>query len=306
MEVTKELKKNKKEILEYLRQRADESAGIVISTYGVTEYKTRAQKINTCVQSSSQNLSQQLLQISKAEQWNNNEILENLLMIKYCEYIVMLESRNKMWPYDYMAFARRIGELWEPFCKILFHYPINDLTLFNPPTFKDVQKLLTSEIKQYITLLPLNESQKNELMSYYEKVWKFVTSGEIQLELDLHFKFNEIKYNVDMKSGFNSNEKGNTNRLLLVGSIYKSLQQPYSNILFVRAEEVDNNHYLQTLKNSSIWSVYTGEETYNKMYEFSGFNIKKWIAENINWEDDIEPTFYAHLQSHNLLTYLQW
>lgn len=227
-------------------------------------------------------------------------------MIKYCEYIVMLESRNKMWPYDYMAFARRIGELWEPFCKILFHYPINHLTLFNPPTFKDVQKLLTSEIKQYIALLPLNESQKNELMSYYEKVWKFVTSGEIQLELDLHFKFNEIKYNVDMKSGFNSNEKGNTNRLLLVGSIYKSLQQPYSNILFVRAEEVDNNHYLQTLKNSSIWSVYTGEETYNKMYEFSGFDIKKWIAENINWEDDIEPTFYAHLQSHNLLTYLQW
>lgn len=72
MEVTKELKNNKKEILEYLRDRADESVGMVISTYGVNEYKKRAQKINTCVQSSSQNLSQELLQISKAEQWDNN------------------------------------------------------------------------------------------------------------------------------------------------------------------------------------------------------------------------------------------
>lgn len=44
MEVAKELKNKKKEILEYLRQRADESAGIVTTTYGVTEYKKRAKK----------------------------------------------------------------------------------------------------------------------------------------------------------------------------------------------------------------------------------------------------------------------
>ncbi|AUO79553.1 hypothetical protein BSP10_150 [Bacillus phage BSP10] len=53
-------------------------------------------------------------------------------------------------------------------------------------------------------------------------MWELVVSGEIKLESDLHFEKDGVKYNVDFKSGFNSNEKGNTNRLLMVGSIYKT------------------------------------------------------------------------------------
>lgn len=34
-----------------------------------------------------------------------------------------------------------------------------------------------------------------------------VTSGEIQMNLDLHFKIGIEKYVVDFKSGFGSNEK---------------------------------------------------------------------------------------------------
>jgi hypothetical protein len=46
----------------------------------------------------------------------------------------------------------------------------------------------------------------------YQKVWILVTSGEIKLELDLHFENGENDFVVDFKSGFSSNEKGNTNR----------------------------------------------------------------------------------------------
>lgn len=39
-------------------------------------------------------------------------------MITYSANIVMLEYCNKVWEYEYMAFARRIGELWEAIMNI--------------------------------------------------------------------------------------------------------------------------------------------------------------------------------------------
>lgn len=80
------------------------------------------------------------------------------------------------------------------------------------------------------------------MLKYYHKVWGLIISGEIQLELDLHFIFEGQKYVVDFKSGFGSNEKGNTNRLLLVASIYKNLEENFNPLIFVRSAE--NNNYL--------------------------------------------------------------
>jgi len=306
LRIDKNLKNNKIELLCYLRNRASESAELVKKSFSESEYKKRAKKINQYVQESAKKVEVQLIQLARNELWTNQELLDNLLLVRYCEYIVMLESRNQMWSYEYMSFARRIGEIWEPFCKIIYEYPINSLTLFTPPTFSEIKQLLTSEIENHINELSINIEKKNELKKYYKKVWSFVTSGEVKLELDLHFNFEHTNYNIDMKSSFNSNEKGNTNRLLLVGSIYKSLEENYQNLLFVRAKEIDNNHYLQTLKNSGIWEVYTGEDTYDKMYETTGFDIKSWINENINWQNDINSEFYTHLENHNLLGYLEW
>ena len=162
-------------------------------------------------------------------------------MVTYCNIVVMIESRNAVRPYEYMDFSRRVGELWEPFCKLCFYYPINYINLFVPPLFADVKKKLTDEITTYIDKLAISDGQKNELKKYYDKVWSLVTSGEIQLELDLHFEHAGAQYVVDFKSGFGSNEKGNTNRLLLVATIYSNLEENYNCLLFVRAEE--NNSY---------------------------------------------------------------
>ena len=79
---------------------------------------------------------------------------------------------------------------------------------------------------------------------------------------------------VDFKSGFSSNEKGNTNRLLLVATIYQSLGANYRCCLFVRTSEVGNNSYFQTLKSSGIWEAYCGSESYTKIKEYSGFDVE--------------------------------
>lgn len=203
-----------------------------------------------------------------------------------------------------MDFSRRVGELWDPFCKLCFYYPVNDVSLFVPPLFSEVKKKLTDEIVDYIDSLNITLEEKEELKKYYNKVWSLVTSGEIQLELDLHFISNEQKYVVDFKSGFGSNEKGNTNRLLLVASIYKNLSENFNCLLLVRAEE--NNSYFNTLKNSGIWEAYCGSEAYQKIREYSGFDLKSWIDVHIDWANDFKPETIVHFEEQKLLQYLLW
>ncbi len=218
----------------------------------------------------------------------------------------MLECRNQVWEYEYMAFARRIGELWEPFCKLTFQYPVKQLQLIDPPDFDDVQNRIKASAVEYIDGLLLDNETKEELRHHYSIPWTMVDSGGIKLGLDLHFEQNGVHYNCDFKSGFSSNEKGNTNRLLLVASIYNSLGDIEKTLLFVRQPEDENNHSLQTLKNSPYWEVFCANDGYEAMKNFTGFDLRKWLNENADWENDIDQDFKNHLVGNDLLKYLTW
>ena len=304
MNIDKTLKNNKTELLSYFRDRASEFLTNIKQKYAETQSDKRARAINECLNETKNKLITTVLQQAEKENWTHQEKLECLLMITYCNIIVMIESRNSVRLYEYMDFSRRVGELWDPFCKLCFYYPVNDVSLFVPPLFSEVKKKLTDEIVDYINKLNITPEEKEELRKYYDKVWSLVTSGEIQLELDLHFVSQGQKFVVDFKSGFGSNEKGNTNRLLLVASIYKNLSESYKCLLFVRAEE--NNSYFNTLKNSGIWDAYSGSEAYDKIREYSGYNLKSWIEANMDWANDFKPETIAHFQDLNLLQYLLW
>jgi hypothetical protein len=304
MNIDKTLKDNKIELLAYFTDRASEYLTAIKQKYAENQSDKRARAINGCLNETKTKLITTILQQAEKEIWTHQEKLECLLMITYCNIVVMIESRNSVRQYEYMDFSRRVGELWDPFCKLCFYYPVNDVSLFVPPLFSEVKKILTDEIVDYINALNITPEEKEELAKYYNKVWSLVMSGEIQLELDLHFISNEQKYVVDFKSGFGSNEKGNTNRLLLVASIYKNLSDSFKCLLFVRAEE--NNSYFNTLKNSGIWEAYCGNEAYQKIREYSGYDLKNWIDTNVDWANDFKPETIAHFEEQKLLQYLLW
>lgn len=304
MRIDKNIKDRKQELLAYFSDRASEFLSRIKTKFAETQSDKRARAINEALNQAKDTLITTLLQQAEKEKWSNKEKLEAILMITYCNIVVMIESRNSVRPYEYMDFSRRVGELWDPFCKWCFYYPINDLSLFIPPLFSEVKRKMTDEITDYIDNLSISAEEKQELKVYYAKVWNLVSSGEIQLELDLHFSHNEQKYVVDFKSGFGSNEKGNTNRLLLVATIYQNLDDNYKCLLFVRAEE--NNSYFNTLKNSGIWEAYCGSEAYQKISEYSGYNLKQWTETNIDWANDFNPETTQHLTETNLLQYLLW
>lgn len=304
MKIDKTIKDRKIEMLSYFRDRASEALTGIKTRFAETQADKRARAINESLNQTKSVLITTLLQQADKEKWTNHEKLECILMITYCNIVVMIESRNSVRPYEYMDFSRRVGELWDPFCKLCFYYPINNLSLFIPPLFSEVKKKMTDEITDYIDKLNITAEEKQELKKYYDKVWSFVSSGEIQLELDLHFSHNDQKYVVDFKSGFGSNEKGNTNRLLLVATIYQNLDENYKCLLFVRAEE--NNSYFNTLKNSGIWDAYCGNEAYGKIKEYSGYDLKLWTDTNIDWVTDFNAETTAYFTDNNLLQYLLW
>ena len=304
MNIDKKIKDRKIELLSYFRNRASEALTVIKAKFAETQSDKRARAINESLNQTKAVLITTLLQQAEKENWTNLEKLECILMITYCNIVVMIESRNSVRPYEYMDFSRRVGELWDPFCKLCFYYPINNLSLFIPPLFSEVKKKMTDEISDYIENLSITKEEKQELKRYYDKVWDLVSSGEIQLELDLHFSHNNQKYVVDFKSGFGSNEKGNTNRLLLVATIYQNLDENYKCLLFVRAEE--NNSYFNTLKNSGIWNAYCGSDAYQKIKEYSGYDLRSWSDTNIDWATDLDVETTADLTDNNLLQYLLW
>ena len=305
MDINKELKSNKIGLLSYFRSRANEILSELALKYAPSDFKKKASALNKAIIQCKENLLAIVYECARAEQWSNQELLECILMITYTNDVVMLEARNSIWEYEYMAFSRRVGELWEPFCKLCFIYPLTNIRLFVPPLFEEVKQNLTNEISDYIDGLQIKTREKARLMRYYDKVWGLVTSGDIQLECDLHFTDGTNKYIVDFKSGFGSNEKGNTNRLLLVGSIYQNIESDkYKCLIFVRSSE--NNHYLTTLQNSGVWNISCGVDTYEQICYFTGYDIHNWINENIDWMNDFTPQMRETIERNGLENYLIW
>lgn len=297
------MKKTKNEWILLFRNEAENIMPLALKQ---TDKKKKANVINKEIKKVATKFIQSIKHIAKVEKWNNEVLLNEILLLTYASYIVMLEYRNKVWPYEYMTFSRRIGELWEPFCKLTFEYPVKNLKIIEPPNFRRIQVGIKKEVEDYICKLNISSEERRMLEYFYGIPWSIVESGGIKLELDLHFEQNGIHYHCDFKSGFSSNEKGNTNRLLSVGSIYQSLGKKEKTLLFVRQEEEQNNNYLQILKKSPYWSCYCANDCYAKIAEYTGFDLRTWLDNNVDWKNDISGEFKKHLMDNELIDYLTW
>lgn len=305
-QITPEATQNKAELLRYFRERGEEKLSELRQEIGNQNFKKLANGVNKAVGDALDAFKDVILSKAKEDEWADDSRLRSILAATYCAQVAMLDHRNQVWAYEYMAFSRRIGELWKRFVHIPFTYSVTNVSPFVPPLFSEVRANLREEIEDYIRELPLSDEEKAELLDYYEKVWVLVDSGEISLQLDLHAEIAGRKVNIDFKSGFGSNEKGNTNRLLMVATIYKNLEEDYENVLLVRAREDLNNHYFRTLRDSEVWQAYCGEDAYGKIGEFTGFDLRGWISQNIAWEEDLLPETVSHFTENNLMGYLEW
>jgi hypothetical protein len=276
----------KDEILTYFRNHCDNI--ISDSELSKYNYKRQADIINNS------------LNVAKRELLSKVDNLESSLLITYCNFIAMLEYRHIVWNYDYISFARRIGEFWEIFCKIPFEY-LSEIV--EPVSF---EILKNNHMDEYHGLLEQVPSEiKNELKEKYNMVWDILTAGKNSLTMDLHIKKDNFNYIIDFKSGFGSNEKGNTNRLQTIAKLYQTLNENYQCLIFVR-DSGGGSNYLKQISTSKLWECYIGADCYNKIENLSGYDLKKWINENISWESDMRPSIYDFFKNNYYIKCLEW
>ena len=96
MNIDKNTKDKKQELLAYFRDRASEFLTDVKTKFAATQSDKRARAINEKLNQTKDNLIATLLQKAEKEKWTNQEKLETILMITYCHIVVMIESRNSV------------------------------------------------------------------------------------------------------------------------------------------------------------------------------------------------------------------
>ncbi|MBK8254736.1 MAG: hypothetical protein IPK82_19005 [Polyangiaceae bacterium] len=308
MIIDNQIGSKKAEILAYFRSRAAERVVDIDATFGAAQSKKRASAFNRAIAEERDRILALILQAALRESWSNSTTLPIILLVQYCSSVVMIEGRNAIRPYEYMDFSRRVGEIWEPLCKKCFDLPVNsNVTYYVPPLFDNVKRRLTEEVENFIQGLNLSDVEKESLLRYYSQVWQLVSPGEVNLATDIHVVAADTRYVIELKTGFGSNEKGNLNRLLLVASVYRTIEpENYDCLLLVRSTEDSNNSYLKTLKNSGLWRVSCGTEAYEQIGLLSGFNLRAWVEANVEWTEDLNDATVRHLRDESLLTYLDW
>lgn len=223
------------------------------------------------------------------------------LILQYCVTVVSLEYRHLVWPYEYMAFSRRVGELWEAFCCSAWTYPVkSNVERISAPAFSEVRKVLLDRIVDNIGA----HAKSDEIMSDVSTLLEII--GDINMKEDEVFTKDGIPHVIDFKSGFGSNEKGNMLRLLTVGRAYKIWDHNTQLMLLVRQDK--NNNYLDVLHRSNLWAVYTGIEAYKKIHEITGSDIEFVRNNIIDWKSDLSKKFYTYLKAQptDLTSYLAW
>lgn len=266
----------------------------LISQENIT-HQEKAQKVNSIVNSVKASFLPRLQMIPIEHRG------EAALLLQYCYSVAALEYRHYVWPYEYMAFSRRIGELWEAFCSTAWDYSNNQLmNRTETPDFFEVREVLKTRLHNNIGAHAAREEVLSDINTLFDII------GDINMKEDEVFAISGQPHIVDFKSGFGSNEKGNMLRLDAVGRAYRIWNHQTRLILLVRQDV--NNNYLDVIIRNGLWEVYTGSAAYDQMAAMTGVDIQQIRRRVIGWEADLSPGFYYFLRSQttNLTTYLNW
>lgn len=258
-------------------------------------YQEKAQKVNALVNTVKTQILPSLQGISIEQRG------EAALLLQYCFSVAGLEYRHRVWPYEYMAFSRRIGELWEAFCSTAWDYSSNpNMNRSEVPNFDEVRGVLLNRLRNNIG----EHHARDEMLADIDTLFEII--GDINMKEDEVFSVGGQPHVVDFKSGFGSNEKGNMLRLDAVGRAYRIWNHQTRLMLLVRQNV--NNNYLEVLRRNELWEVYTGDAAYDQMAVLTGVDIQQIRGRVINWRADLSPEFFHFLESQttNLTAYLDW
>lgn len=260
-------------------------------------HQAKAKEVNALVNRIHEELKAEIV----ASRSTTKSTQQQLLVLQYCTSVASLEYRHQVWPYEYMALSRRVGELWERFCSAAWDFPSRQtVTRMEPPNFAEVEK----SIRNRLAHRNIDGETRKDIDAAFDVLFELV--GEISMKEDEIFTVAGVPHVIDFKSGFGSNEKGNTLRLLTVGRTYK-LWNPSTQLFFLVRQEANNN-YLNVIRRSGLWDVRCGAAAYQTIDDLTGADITSIRNDIVDFEQDLSPEFWHYLSTHlsDLRVYLHW
>lgn len=225
---------------------------------------------------------------------------DSLIILNYCYAVKALDYRNSVWQYEYMALSRRVGELWERFCKAAWDSPTRPtVERIGAPEFSDVLQAIHDRM-----LANARPDAQDSVESDMGEIRDLI--GTINMAEDEMFSLDAVPHIIDFKSGFGSNEKGNMLRLRAVGKAYR-LWNPETKLLFL-VRQTENNNYLEVIRKEALWDVRCGNEAYDTIDELTGARFSQIRQDCVDFDTDLSDEFLDSLDSQlsNLKNYFVW
>ena len=280
----------------YLDQLHDALPAIVSEVKsGRGSHQNQAKSVNKSISELRESLVDQMPSDVSSDEKQNR-----LIILQYCVSVASLEYRHAVWPYEYMALSRRVGELWERFCSSAWDITSQpNVKRMEPPSFDDVLSRITDDI-----LSASKDAERDSVAKTIDDIKDFI--GEINMVEDEVFTVGNVPHVIDFKSGFGSNEKGNMLRLRAVGKAYRLWNRDTKLLFLVRQEQ--NNNYLEVIKREGLWDVHCGSDAYSQIDAITGSDMNEIRREVIDFESDLSAQFWSDLNSHlsDLSGYLRW
>jgi hypothetical protein len=224
------------------------------------------------------------------------------VILRYCHAVTSLEYRHRVWPYNLIDLARRVGELWEAMCVLAWESSTDaDLQIIDtPPEFKDVRTLFLSDLWE------MAEEHPN-VADIVEFVDDFTERMDgISMKSDKLFLRAGVPHVIDFKFRFKSNEKGNRNRLSEVAWAYRKWDE--RSVMMIAVCQTDNNAYLDSLGKDGGWEIITGRGTYHRIGALTGVDILGLLDDVVDFRNDLTQEFVAYTDAHDddMSCYLDW
>ena len=285
------LEEYKQNCLDYLHRKIPLAIDDV-QAQGLSKQKC-AKAVNGLITNHHKILKSQILPtLSKAERQQRQIVLQ------YCASVAYLEYRHAVWPYEYMALSRRVGELWEKFCSSAWDFPErSDVKRISPPSFEPV----LDQIRESL-LRATRDNNSVTVAGIFDDLRDVI--GVVNMKEDEVFTVGDTPYVIDFKSGFGSNEKGNMLRIRAIGKAYRLWNSGVRLLLLVRQES--NNNYLNVIKREQLWEVYCGSRAYSMIDQLTGSNIELIRKSIIDFKSDLSQNLWNEFESTELTNYLRW
>lgn len=196
------------------------------------------------------------------------------VILRYCHAVVSLEYRHRVWPYNLIDLARRVGELWEAMCVLAW------------------ERSLCEDV---------------EIIDIVESVDEFTERmDDISMKSDKLFLKAGVPHVIDFKFRFKSNEKGNRNRLSEVAWAYRKWDA--RSVMIIAVCQTDNNAYLDSLGRGGGWDIVTGRAAYERIGQLTGVDVLPLLDDTVDFRSDLSKEFLAYTDAHddNMSCYLDW